>query len=253
MSTHEALPQFCQLVKNLKNGNAEKALAILWFHDRSQPDIAMSSGQLTKILDDYHVGRPNSTQLAEGIRKSRLASETAAGFSLKPGSRITIRKWLPQQIDGIQPEIDQATGYIPEAVWSGTRGYVESVAKQLNGCFSAAYYDAASVMLRRLVETLIIEAYEHLRRENEIKDNDGNYLMLGELVQRSLGNAASSKGLNLCRNTKKALEEIKRLGDLSAHNRRFMACAADLEKIEPGARVVIGELITIACSKKAAK
>lgn len=76
MSTHEALPQFCQLVKNLKNGNAEKALTILWFHDRSQPDIAMSSGQLTKILDDYHIGRPNSTQLAEGIRKSRLASES---------------------------------------------------------------------------------------------------------------------------------------------------------------------------------
>lgn len=33
-------------------------------------------GTANEILDDYHIGRPNSTQLAEGIRKSRLASES---------------------------------------------------------------------------------------------------------------------------------------------------------------------------------
>lgn len=156
---------------------------------------------------------------------------------------------MPQQIDGTQPEIDQATGYIPEAVWNGTRGYVESVAKQLNGCFSAAYYDAASVMLRRLVETLIIEAYESLQRGNEITGADGNYLMLGDLIQRSCGSSPSLTGLTLGREAKKALDDIKRLGDRSAHNRRITACAADLKKIEQGARAVIGELIAIAGTK----
>lgn len=250
MSTYGALPQFCQLVMRLKKGNVEKALAILWFHDRSQPGIAMPSGKLTKILDDYHLGRPNSTQLAEGIRKSGLASQSAAGFSLKPGSRNAIREWLPAQIDGIQPEIDQSKGYIPEAVWNATAPYVESVCKQLNGCFSNAYYDAAAVMLRRLAETLIIEAYHQLQRDAEIKGADGNYHMFGELLKRSSGTAS---GLNLSRNARQALEEIKKIGDTSAHNRRFMACAADLTKIEPGIRVAIGELITIAYPMRAAK
>ena len=61
-------------------------------------------------------------------------------------------------------------GYIPDGVWIGTRGYIEAVCKQLNGCFHAGFYDAAAVMLRRLLETLIIETYEQLKREAEIKD-----------------------------------------------------------------------------------
>jgi hypothetical protein len=71
-------------------------------------------------------------------------------------------------------------------------GYIESVCKQLNGCFRACYYDAASVMLRRLMETLIIEAYEHLKRDGEIKDGDGNYFMLKHLSNGRAGNRRTS-------------------------------------------------------------
>lgn len=56
---------------------------------------------------------------------------------------------------------------------------------QLNGCYQFGFYDACSVMVRRVLETLIIEAYEHLHRESEIRDAEGNYFMLGELVNRS--------------------------------------------------------------------
>ena len=201
---HIALTDFCELVKALAKTNAEKALAVLWYHDRKQPDVAMGSGQLTKTLTDHHIGTPNSIQLSEAIRKTKLANESKAGFSLKPGSRRIIHGWLPADIDGIQPAMDHSAGYIPDAVWIGTRGYIESVCKQLNGCFLAAYYDAASVMLRRLMETLIIEAYEKLNRESEIKDGEGNYFMMKQLVERANGNA-SHTGLNLGRDAKKNL------------------------------------------------
>ncbi len=242
---------FCKLLATSKLDNTKKALAVLWFHDHKHSGAACTGKQLANTMDDHRIGTPNPTLLAKAIRTSRLASESKKnGFSLKPGSRAIINGWLPQQIEGIQPGSNHAAGYIPEAVWSGTRDYVESVARQVNGCFSAAYYDAASVMLRRLMETLVIEAYVYLQRDAEIKGADGNYLMFGELLKRSLD---SSSGLNLSRNAKRALEEIKRLGDLSAHNRRFTACAADLNKIEPDARVVTGELMTIACLKNRAK
>src|SRR5262249_3513806 len=163
--------------------------------------------------------------LADAIRKTKLANESKSGFSLKPGSRRIIQEWLPAGIDGMQPTMDHSAGYLPDGVWIGTRGYIESVCRQLNGCFGAAYYDAASVLLRRLMETLIIEAYEHRKRESEIKDGDGNYFMLKQLVERANGRPPHA-GLNLGRDAKKNLEDVKALGDKSAHNRRFNAHAS---------------------------
>ena len=87
MSTHEALPQFCQLVKNLKNGNAEKALTILWFHDRSQPDIAMSSGQLTK----YWMTTTSDGRTAPSLRRGfvRAVSHRNQKKQIFPEARVT--------------------------------------------------------------------------------------------------------------------------------------------------------------------
>lgn len=246
---HISIVEFCEVVKKLERSNTEKALAILWYRDRQHPDAAMTSGQLTRILVDHHVGTPHATQLAVTIRKTKLANELKAGFTLKPGSRKIIHDWLPTGIDGMQPAMDHSAGYLPDAVWVGTRGYIESVCKQLNGCFRASYYDAASVMLRRLMETLIIEAYEHLKRESEIKDGDGNYFMLKHLVDRASGRPPHA-GLNLGRDAKKNLEDVKALGDRSAHNRRFVAHAPDLINIQAGVRTAAQELIQIADLRK---
>jgi hypothetical protein len=232
------------VVKDLAKTNAEKALAILWYFDREQPDICKTSGQITKIFSDHHIGAPNQTSLAEAIRKTKLASESKSGFSLKPGSRKVIRAWLPN-LDGIQPTIDHGSGYLPEHIWKNTRGYIEEVCRELNGSFYHGYYNAAAVMLRRLLETLIIEAYEHLDRDVEIKDGGGNYLMLSDLAERVCGENGH-KGINLGRDSKKALKEARTLGNWSAHARRFLAHATDLMKCQIGMRLLAQELIQIA-------
>lgn len=241
---HLSLDDFCELVKPLRKTQAEKALALLWFHDRSKPDIAMKSGQLTKLLGDHHVGAANSTLLAKAMRDTKLASESKGGFTLKPGSRRVIQGWFPN-LDGIQPTMDHSVGYLPEAVWKNTRGYIEAVCRQLNGCFKSAYYDAAAVMLRRLLETLIIESYEHLTREAEIKDGNGNYFMLVDLAERANGEKGH-KGLNLGRNSKTALKDAREIGNFSAHARRFNANSNDLTKVQSGVRVLVEELVHIA-------
>jgi len=241
---HLSLDGFCEVVKESNRKNAEKALAILWYFDHEQPDIAKTARQLTKLLGDHHVGTANQTALAEAIRKTRLANESKSGFSLKPGSRKVIRDWLPD-LDGIQPAMDHASGYLPEPIWKNTRGYIEGVCRQLNGSFHHAYYDAAAVMLRRLLETLIIEAYEHLHRETEIKDGGGNYLMLGDLAERACGEKGH-KGIHLGRDSKKALKDARSVGNWSAHARRFLAHAGDLTGFQAGMRLLVQELIQIA-------
>jgi len=102
--------------------------------------------------------------------------------------------------------------------------------------------------MRRLVETLIIEAYETLKREAEIKDQNGNYLMLKELASRATG----PNSIGLGRDAKDALGKIKEMGDRSAHNRRYNAVQSDLDKVQSGVRVVVDELINIANIRKSA-
>jgi hypothetical protein len=241
---HLTLDGFCEVVKDLNRSNAEKALAVLWYFDHEQTDIAKTAGQLTKVLGDHHVGTPNQTELAAAIRKTKLCSESRKGFSLKPGSRKLIRDWLPD-LDGIQPTMDHVSGYLPEPIWKNTRGYIEAVCRELNGCFHHSYYNAAAVMMRRLLETLIIEAYEHLNRDAEIKDGGGNYLMLSDLAERVCGDKGH-KGLNLGRDSKKALKDAREVGNWSAHARRFIAHAGDLTKFQAGMRLLVQELIQIA-------
>jgi hypothetical protein len=241
---HLSLDRFCEVVKNSNRSNVEKALAVLWYFDNEQLDIAKTAGQLTKVIGDHHIGTPNQTALAEGIRKTKLASESKNGFSLKPGSRKIIREWLPD-LEGVQPEMDHASGYLPESIWKSTRGYIEEVCRELNGSFQHAYYNAAAVMLRRLLETLIIEAYEHINREGEIKDGSGNYLMLSDLAERACGENGH-KGINLGRDSKKILKDARSLGNWSAHARRFLAHASDLTKFQAGMRFLVQELIQIA-------
>jgi hypothetical protein len=246
---HLEVDDFCEVVKRLKKTNAEKALALLWFHDVKTPDVVMSAHQLRKLLDRHHLGTSSWTAIDSGIRQSKLAIESKDGFSLKPGSRRTIREWLPADLDGIQPAMDHATGYLPDAVWRNTRGYIEAVCRQLNGCFKSAYYDAAAVMLRRLLETLIVESYEHLHRESEIRDGSGNYFMLKDLVDRACGDKGHT-GLNLGRASKTALKDAREIGNWSAHSRRYNAVAIDLTNIQKGVRVLVQELAQIANLKK---
>jgi hypothetical protein len=246
------LHEFCELLGDL-DSNAKKSIAVLWFHDYKAPDVAMSARSLAKILDNHHIGTANPTFLADAIRRTKLCNESKNGFSLKPGSRRIVREWLPAELEGMQPAMEHKSGYLPEDVWRHTRNYVEEVCRQLNGCFKQGYYIAAAVLLRRLLETLIIEAYEYLKRESEIKDAGGNYWMLKDLAERACGDNGHS-GLALGRDSKLTLKKLREIGNWSAHSRRYIANLADLTTSLPhgkdGVRLLIQELIQIANLQK---
>lgn len=59
----------------------------------------------------------------------------------------------------------------------GTRGYIERIANQVNGAYENGWYDAAAVMLRRLIETLIIEVFEKHAISDRIKNGAGDFFV----------------------------------------------------------------------------
>lgn len=133
---------------------------------------------------------------------------------------------------------------LPRALTKGTRGYIERVAEQINITFENGAFDACAVMIRRLVETLLVEAFEHHGIVSKIKDpTTGDFFHLSKIVPIAIAETAK---WNLSKNAKPALLSLKALGDLSAHNRRFNAHRHDIEQVRTGLRVVVQELISIA-------
>lgn len=131
-------------------------------------------------------------------------------------------------------------GLFPLSILAQTkRGYLVTVARQMNGCYSSGWYDAAAVMMRRLIEIAIIEAFEARGSAANIKDASGNYLQLSDLVTAALAETAWT----LSRNSRKALPSLRDVGHMSAHGRYFSARKDDLDALKPGCRVVIEEFL----------
>ena len=124
----------------------------------------------------------------------------------------------------------------------GTRGYIERVANQINGAYEKGWYDACAVMLRRLIETLIIEAFEHHGISTKIKNSSGDFHYLRDLIDKTL----AERAWNLSRNSKQSLPKLKDIGDKSAHSRRYIAQRGDIQPLLLDLRTVVQELLFIA-------
>ncbi len=119
------------------------------------------------------------------------------------------------------------------------RGYLVFVGRQMNGAYGMSWFDAAAVMMRRLVEISIIEAFEAKGVAAKIKDAAGNYLQLSDLISMALAEPL----FNLSRNAKKALPGLRDLGHMSAHGRYFTAQKGDVDGVQPGCRIVVEEFL----------
>jgi Domain of unknown function (DUF4145) len=129
------------------------------------------------------------------------------------------------------------------SVVAGAGGYFEGLIRQANGCYEHGWYDACLVMVRRFVESLIIEVYEAKGKAGEIKDAQGEFHMLHVLVGKVVNETVA---WNLGRETKKTLPLVQRDGNRSAHTRRYITKKEDVDKLIPGLRVVADDLLHLA-------
>jgi hypothetical protein len=152
-------------------------------------------------------------------------------------NNIAPKEWLPP-VEGSEAK---SQNIIYTALVKNTRGYIEKVSNQINGCYENGWFDACAVMIRRLLETLIIEVYEHHKIQEKIKKN-GDYVYLRDLISFIL----SESSWTLSRNTKSALHKLKDIGDKSAHSRRYNAIRNDIDDVKLDLRVTVQELIVLA-------
>jgi hypothetical protein len=127
-----------------------------------------------------------------------------------------------------------------------TRGYIERIAEQACGSYDQGWYDASAVMVRRLLEILIIESFESHKLTSKIQKPDGTFLYLQDLVTATLNETSWTIG----RNVKKALPNLKDIGNQSAHGRRYIARKTDLDNVKRDLRLTVEELIILSGLRK---
>lgn len=153
-----------------------------------------------------------------------------SGFKINRGYVSSVKQLVGDIID-YEPTSD----LFDVALLTNTRGYIERVAEQAVKSYDVGLYDASCVMVRKLLEILIIELFEKNKIDSKIKNTAGDFFYLSDLIS-VLNNETA---WNIGRNAKKGLAEIKKLGDMSAHNRRFTAKKSDLDKVKEDLRIVI--------------
>lgn len=151
---------------------------------------------------------------------------------------LQTKKWKSAPLENVADNI-----FPLSLLARSNRSYLIAVGRQMNGCFESGWYDACAVMMRRLLETTIIEAFEAKNIDSKVKDPQGEFFQLTALIAAAL---SENKAWNLSRNTKRALPKLRDVGHLSAHSRRYTAQKSDIEKVQGECRVALEEFLHLA-------
>lgn len=208
--------------------HVKKIKFFTWFLHTQKSKDRVGATDIKACYDKLHLEPPSNIGpfLSDLTKKSpKQALKDSRGYHLVKSVRDTFDASYGQHTVDTAPKTEKILSLA--LVQSTRRGYLERIIVQANGCYERGWYDGCAVMMRRFIETLIIEVYEANGKAAEIKDVNGNFIMLRDLLAKFLSDTA----WNLQRETPKVLQEVKALGDSSAHARRFIAGKEEVDKL----------------------
>jgi hypothetical protein len=216
----------------------ERAVYVLWWYSRNDHGASRTPKEICDDMESAGYARPNVTYLRRALENDpRTAAASNGRFRIKVNKRVALDSVLNGKVVDAPPLVSSTV--LDMALLTNARSYNQRVAAQVNAAYDARLFDCSAVMCRRLIESLIIDAYEDAKHDGDIKGSDGNFLMLNGLVSK----IESANILNISRNAIAALKKIKVLGDLSAHSRRYNAKASDIDPLRHDLRVVTEDLL----------
>lgn len=134
--------------------------------------------------------------------------------------------------------------YLPEepALFRGKERIFRDIAIEVNICYRNGASNACSVLLRRLVVSLIIKVHQNRGTVTTATNpTNGKFYKLDKLID----DIRATNLFTLSQNALDALPELKRLGDWGAHNRNIFVNRTDLDNIKTNARLCFEELLRL--------
>ncbi len=232
---------FAEKLSKLNLEKVEQAIAFLWFYRRTQTYEERTASELAGDLAEEGLGQANVTRLHKELTKSK---QTVKG--IRPKTFQLHTRYVPELDAAYGPlvelkEVDTSPSVIPDSFVKGTLPHLEQLVRQINGAYNYGFYDACAVLIRRLLESLIIEVFITKKLATEIRANNA-FLSLEKLI----GKITNHSQIILARNTPGTMENAKRLGDIAAHDRNYITQSQDINDHKTEIRRVIKELLTLA-------
>lgn len=216
---------------------SELAIGFVWLHYKLRETELCTIEQINQYFVDAHLPKYNSTRLKDALRKSKDILTERTGY--RPSRKLI--EILDQEFSYLlQPseEIVCDEMILPLSLYSNTRGYIESLAKQVNASYEYNIFDGCAVLMRRLMEILLIHTYEANGLSDEIIEEKG-YKNLNVIIKDII----DKKRFNLQKQTKDSLNKIRELGNLSAHKIRYTTKKQYIDEVITEYRVIIEELL----------
>lgn len=206
----------------------------------TQGQEGVKSKDVDSCFDQLKAAKYSNT--GQYLRSNSKKSRTRAAKFVFQKGLYHLERTRKTEIDvqvNAPRSIAPSNDYFPIELFNNTRGYLVTIASQAASCYDNSLFDACSVITRKLLEVLIIEAFERYKIESKIKNSSGNFLYLSDLIDAFKADTT----WNIGRNVKDSLPKLKKMGDLSAHNRRYIAKKPDVDKLKDDLRIVLEELV----------
>jgi hypothetical protein len=130
--------------------------------------------------------------------------------------------------------------YLPAEIFDQEPEYIRRLIPQINGSWEREYYEACAMVIRRLIETLIIELYHRRRWLKEVQNpTTKDFFTLKALINKICGD----QRIGLEGRVQSELKNLKKLGDIATHDFRIKVRKFDLEKVRNDLRFACERLL----------
>ena len=173
------IKSYCAATGLLGSDELEKVKYLAFYYHKKEGKVEFTKNDIAKWFDERHLSQPNMSRLTTKIRESSsfIKGENKGSYKL----HALVLDELQTEYPGVHSESEEVVSddtVLPKPLYENTRGFIESLAKQINASFEYNIYDGAAVLMRRLLEILLILSYENLNIESEIQDQNGMNLHL---------------------------------------------------------------------------
>lgn len=232
---------FTAKISQLDLLRVEQAIALLWYYRQTQTYDERTASELSEDLFEDGLGKPNVTALHRDLSKNKMTVRGRRKKTFQVNA-----KYINELNNKYSKYLSEKTVEVTDTVLQseivkGTRKYLEEMVREINGTYQYGFYNASAVILRRLMESLIIEIFITKNLVNEIKVS-GAFLMLDGLINKIIVHPQ----IVLSRNAPKTMKTIKELGDTAAHDRTYLTKRLDIEENKLAFRKLIQELLSLA-------
>lgn len=224
----------------LAKSELQKVRLLAYYQMRTQNHKQFTTMDVSEWFDQLDLAPPNSSRLRGNLAKSKLFIKggLANTFKLNAKEIADLDAEYPHMVEKSE-DVVSSDEILPESLFSHTRGFVESLSKQINASYESNVFDGTAVLMRRLIEVLIVLAYEANGIQASIQDQNGDYKNLSKII----GAAITNKTLALSKTTKSSLDGFRTLGNFSAHQIYYNAKRKDIQKASAEFRAAVEELL----------